>query len=75
MEQLVSMMSAMSADQLSKIEVIKNPPVKYDAEGNAGIINLVTKKVNSRGYSGSISYNPGMGQRFGNSIYATLNFK
>lgn len=75
MEQLVSMMSAMSADQLSKIEVIKNPPVKYDAEGNAGIINLVTKKVNSRGYSGSISYNPGMGQRFGNSVYATLNFK
>ncbi len=75
MEQLVSMMSAMSADQLSKIEVIKNPPVKYDAEGNAGLINLVTKKVNSRGYSGSISYNPGMGQRFGNSVYATLNFK
>jgi iron complex outermembrane receptor protein len=75
MEQLVSMMSAMSADQLSKIEVIKNPPVKYDAEGNAGIINLVTKKVNAKGYSGSISYNPGMGQRFGNSMYATLNFK
>jgi iron complex outermembrane receptor protein len=75
MEQLVTMMSAMSADQLSKIEVIKNPPVKYDAQGNAGIINLVTKKVNSKGYSGSISYNPGMGQRFGNSMYATLNFK
>ncbi len=75
MEQLVAMMSAMSADQLSKIEVIKSPPVKYDAEGNAGIINLVTKKVNSKGYSGSITYNPGMGQRFGNSIYATLNFK
>jgi len=75
MEQLVAMMSAMSADQLSKIEVIKSPPVKYDAEGNAGIINLVTKKVNSRGYSGSVTYNPGMGQRFGNSVYATLNFK
>ena len=75
MEQMISMMSAMSADQLSKIEVMKSPPVKYDAEGNAGIINLVTKKVNMKGYSGSINYNPGMGQRFGNSMYGTLNFK
>ncbi len=75
MEQIVSMMSAMSADQLTKIEVMKSPPVKYDSEGNAGIINLVTKKVNTKGYSGSINYNPGMGQRFGNSMYGTLNFK
>ncbi len=75
MEQVVSMMSAMSADQLTKIEVMKSPPVKYDSEGNAGIINLVTKKVNTKGYSGAINYNPGMGQRFGNSMYGTLNFK
>ena len=75
MEQIVSMLSAMTADQVSKIEVMKSPPVKYDAEGNAGIINIVTKKVNTKGYSGSVSYNPGMGQRFGNSMYATLNFK
>jgi iron complex outermembrane receptor protein len=75
MEQVVSMLSAMSADQVSKIEVMKSPPVKYDAAGNAGIINIVTKKVNTRGYSGSINYNPGMGQRFGNSMYGTLNFK
>ncbi|MES2761130.1 MAG: TonB-dependent receptor [Bacteroidota bacterium] len=75
MEQVVSMLTAMSADQVSKIEVMKSPPVKYDAQGNAGIINIVTKKVTTKGYSGSINYNPGMGQRFGNSIYATLNFK
>ncbi|MBI3517760.1 MAG: TonB-dependent receptor [Bacteroidetes bacterium] len=75
MEQVVSMLSAMSADHVSKIEVMKSPPVKYDAEGNAGIINIVTKKITTKGYSGSINYNPGMGQRFGNSMYATLNFK
>jgi hypothetical protein len=75
MEQVVAMLSAMSADHVSKIEVMKSPPVKYDAAGNAGIINIVTKKVNAKGYSGSINYNPGMGQRFGNSMYGTLNFK
>lgn len=75
MEQVVSMLSAMSADHVSKIEVMKSPPVKYDAEGNAGMINIVTKKVTTKGYSGSINYNPGMGQRFGNSMYGTLNYK
>lgn len=75
MEQVISILSAMSSDQLSKIEVMKNPPVKYDSQGNAGIINIVTKKVKTKGYSGSINYNPGMGQRFGNSMYAALNFK
>ena len=75
MEQVVSMLSAMSADHVSKIEVMKSPPVKYDAEGNAGIINIITKKVTTKGYSGSINYNPGMGQRFGNSMYGALNFK
>lgn len=75
MEQIVSILSSMSADQVSKIEVMKSPPVKYDAQGNAGIINIVTKKVNTKGYSGSVTYNPGMGQRFGNSMFATLNFK
>jgi iron complex outermembrane receptor protein len=75
MEQVISMLSAMSADEVSKIEVMKSPPVKYDAQGNAGIINIVTKRITTKGYSGSINYNPGMGQRFGNSIYAALNFK
>lgn len=75
MDQIVSMLSAMSADQVSNIEVMKSPPVKYDAQGNAGIINVVTKKVNTKGYSGSVTYNPGMGQRFGNSMFAALNFK
>ena len=75
MEQIVSMLSAMTADQVSKIEVMKSPPVKYDAQGNAGIINVVTKKVSTKGYSGSVTYNPGMGQRFGNSMFASLNFK
>ena len=75
MDQIVAMLSSMSADQVSKIEVMKSPPVKYDAQGNAGIINIVTKKVNTKGYSGSVTYNPGMGQRFGNSMFAVLNFK
>ncbi|MBC7695980.1 MAG: TonB-dependent receptor [Burkholderiales bacterium] len=75
LEQVVAMLSSMPADLVSTIEVMKSPPVKYDAEGNAGIINIVTKKIIIKGYNGSINYNPGMGQRFGNSVNASFNFK
>ncbi|WP_130275398.1 outer membrane beta-barrel family protein [Cecembia calidifontis] len=39
---------------ISSIEIIPNPPAKYDAEGGGGLINIVLKKSNARGYSGHI---------------------
>ncbi len=47
---------AMPADAVLKVEVITEPGAKYDAEGTAGILNLVTISKNSTdGYSASIS--------------------
>lgn len=46
---------AMPADAVVKIEVITEPGAKYDAEGTAGILNLITVTKNSTdGYSGSV---------------------
>lgn len=42
-------------DQISKIEVITNPPAKYDAQGNNGLINIVLKKTTAEGFKGSIN--------------------
>lgn len=52
---LANMLKSMAASQLDQVEIMTNPPAKYDAAGNAGIINIKTKKIKTIGYNGSIS--------------------
>ncbi|MBL7748923.1 MAG: TonB-dependent receptor, partial [Chitinophagaceae bacterium] len=54
---LANYLRNMNASQLEQIEIMTNPPAKYDAAGNAGIINIKTKKTKQFGYSGSLSSN------------------
>ena len=46
---------------IEKIEIINNPSSKYDANGNAGIINIIMKKNNLEGFSGKIGFTSGIG--------------
>ncbi|REC47053.1 outer membrane beta-barrel family protein [Chryseobacterium pennipullorum] len=43
-EDLPNYLKSIKSDEISSIEVITNPPAKYTAEGNSGIINIVTRK-------------------------------
>lgn len=49
------------ASAIEKIEVINNPSSKYDANGNAGIINIIFKKETQEGFNGKVGVALGMG--------------
>ncbi len=67
---LANMLRNMTASQLDQIEIMTNPPAKYDAAGNAGIINIKTKKNKSFGLNGSITtgYTQGRYARFNEAL-------
>jgi outer membrane receptor protein involved in Fe transport len=49
------------ASAIEKIEIINNPSAKYDANGNAGIINIVYKKNSREGLNGKVGFTTGLG--------------
>jgi len=54
---LANMLRNMNASQLDQIEIMTNPPARYDASGNSGVINIKTKKIVTAGYNGNGSVN------------------
>jgi ferric enterobactin receptor len=81
---LKAVLRTMPASSIQRIEVITNPPAKYDAEGVGGIINIITVKNVDNGYRGNLNIserfpdggpNAGGGftlkqEKFGINVYA-----
>jgi outer membrane receptor protein involved in Fe transport len=61
-------LQSISASSIDKIELITNPTAKYDAEGTAGIINIITKKDLGSDLNGIVNANAGMYDTYGGDI-------
>lgn len=72
---LQAYLSGISASQVDVIELIENPGAKYDASGNAGIINIKLKSNKLKGFNGSMNLSAGQGKysKTGNSL--NLNYR
>ncbi len=72
---LVNLLNNMMANQLDQIEIMTNPPAKYDAAGNSGIINIKTKKNKQRGWNGSLNLSYGQGAYYKTNNGLNLNYR
>ncbi|WPP49840.1 outer membrane beta-barrel family protein [Catalinimonas niigatensis] len=72
---LSQLLESTSAENISKIEIMDNPPAKYDAAGNAGIINIVRKKSADLGFNGNVSLGAGYGEYPKLNPSLNLNFR
>lgn len=73
--QVVTILNSMPAESIASVELIRNPPAKYDAAGTAGLINIVSKKAKLHGFSCNILENASYGKRGGSISALSLNYK
>ena len=65
----------LQGDMIERIEVITNPSVRYDAEGSAGIINIILKKDKRQGFNGAVNVRTGYPWMYGASLSGNYRLK
>lgn len=70
-DQSSNALGTITADMIESVEVITNPSAKYEASGTSGILNIILKKEEKKGWNGSISANTGIPDN--HSIGGSLN--
>lgn len=73
--ELGEMLRALPANSIDKIELITNPPAKYDAAGSAGIIAIKLKKDSRQGTNGSVNVSYGYGHYYKATSGLSLNHR
>ncbi len=73
-QDLANLLKNMSANQIDQIELMSQPSAKYDAAGNAGIINIKTKKTKAAGFNGSFSTSAIFAKYFKNTNNININW-
>ncbi|HEV8285356.1 MAG TPA: TonB-dependent receptor [Chitinophagaceae bacterium] len=74
-QDLVNLLKNMNASQLDQIEIMTNPPAKYDAAGNSGIINIKTKKNKQAGFNGNATAGYSQGKYWRTNESLNMNYR
>jgi iron complex outermembrane receptor protein len=75
-EELAEYLKSLRSEDISKIEVIENPPAEFEAAGAGGIIHIILKKARKDGLNGSVySFNKLQGDKAYISDGASLDLK
>jgi iron complex outermembrane recepter protein len=72
---LANYLRNLQGTQLDQIEIMTNPPAKYDAAGNSGIINIKTKKSKQMGYNVMATLGYSQGVYASNNQNLTFNYR
>ncbi len=68
-----NVLGQLPADAIERVEVITSPSARYDAEGTAGILNIILRKEKTLGFNGSLTTNIGHPESLG--ITANVNWR
>jgi hypothetical protein len=72
---LATYLRSLPSSALDQIELMDNPPARYDAAGNAGVINIKTKKNTVRGFNAVVSADYAQGHYGHNNESINLNYR
>lgn len=72
--ELKNYLSSLNSSNIEKVELMTNPPSEFDAEGSAGVINIITKRNKTIGYSGSVIAGATQRTDLGTNFGTTINY-
>lgn len=74
-DQLANYLKSLPSEDIDNIELITQPSARYDAEGNAGIINIVLRKNQNEGYNANVALSYSQGERSNYNGSVNGNYK
>lgn len=74
-EQLADLLKSYPSSMISQVELIPNPPAKYDAGGSGGVINIILKKSKDLGFKANVSESVAIGQDYKSATAINTNYR
>ena len=72
---LVNYLRSIPSSTIQSIEIMTNPPAKYEAAGNAGVINIKLKKNLAKGFNGGVNLGYGQGRYMRTNNSVNFNYR